>query len=371
MLRTFVIIFALVLMGSVVQAVDLDGNGYDDVTGLFVGVINPGSGSGRYVHSIPLVGSGNCGQFVATTDWASGTFFIEDRAGSIYELNADTGAVLNSYPNAGGNIHGLAWDGRYLIQNGYNQYVSYFTDKDTGATIYSQPSIGGYGNAWGVYKIQPYSDQWLWTADHSTNLISQDDYYTGASVFTIPTSNSGLVGVAFDGINLWTMQWSSSIIECHNPAGGLVTSIGAPSSNPRDGCWDGHYLWSVHWQTATAYRMDLYQEAGFYPVTGCLLPRYNQTTTGGSFTLEVTLLNHTSMTVQTQAWIQAEQVGGGISKTVAGPVNLNMAAGQFLEVNKPFGVPNNPQFKGLWNIYVSVGTYPNADHRSGVVLEVL
>jgi len=359
-MRILVLFAAVALLVPIATAAEGDG----------IGVVSPGAGSGRFVHSIPIVGSGNCGQYVATNDWASGTFFIEDWAGSIYELDATTGAVLNSYPNAGGNIHGLAWDGRYLIQNGYNQYVAYFTDKDTGATIYSQPSTGGYGIAWGKYD-SPYDDQWLWTADHTTNLISQDDYYTGASVFTFPTVNTGLVGVAFDGINLWTMQWSSDIIECHNPAGGLVTTIGAPSSNPRDGCWDGHYLWSVHWQTATAYQMDLYQEAGFYPVTGCLLPRYNQTTTGGSFTLEVTLLNHTSMTVQTQAWIQAEQVGGGISKTVVGPVNLSMAAGQFLEVDKRFSVPNKPQFKGLWDIYVRVGTFPNADHQGGVVLEVL
>jgi len=367
-MRKLILFAAFAFLVPFAFAADEDGDGYDDVTGQFVGVITPNDPTdAKYIKSIPLQGSPQCGVYVATDDWKSGTFFIEDWAGTIYELDATSGAVLNSFPNGGGNIHGLAWDGRYLIQNGYNQYVSYFTDKDTGAVIYSQPSTGGYGIAWGKCDI-PVDDQWLWTADHNTSVMSQDDYYTGASVSTF-ASGSGMVGAAYDGINVWDTLWSSSILNCYSPAGALITSIGAPYTNPRDGCWDGHFMWTVHWENVTAYQVDLYQEAGLYPVTGNLQPRYLQTTVGGSFTVEITLMNHTTASVAKQVWIQAEQVGGGVSKTVVGPVNLNVAPG-LLEVDKRFSVPNKPAFKGLWDLYVRVGQYPVAEHQGGMVLDV-
>jgi len=359
------------LLRSTAFAADKDGTGFDNTSGKFVGEVKPGDlGTALFVHSIPVPGSPQCCQFVATGDWKSGTLFVDDFGGTIFELDATTGAILNSFPNAGGNMHGLAWDGRYLIQNGYNTYTSHFTDKDTGALSYSQPSTGGYGIAWGKCET-PYDDQWLWTADHNTNLMSQDNYYTGASAFTFANAyGSGQVGSMYDGINIWDTAWSASILQCYNVSGAPITSFSAPYNNPRDGCWDGHFMWTIHWENTTAYKLDLYQEAGLYPVTGCLLPRHVSTSPGSSFTVEVSLMNHSTSTMQKQVWLQAEQVGGGISHTVAGPINVSLAAGQFLEVDRRITVPNSSAYSGLWDIYVRVGTFPNAEHQGGIVVDV-
>ncbi len=361
-------------MTSFAAAIDADGDGRDDLTLQSTGVTTPGSGLApeTVVHQIPVPDGCQSIVWVCEGSQANASLFVSSLTYyTIYELDPATGAVLNSFPSASSSgSHGLAWDGRYLIQNGYNTYMADFTDKGTGTVAYSQPSSGGYGLTWGKTDT-PHADQWLWAADHWVYSMFQDDYYTGANVFSFVCAGTNTIGAAWDGMCIWDSNWSDSTLHRYDAAtGALLNTIGAPYSNPRDICWDGHYLWTIHWENSTAYQIDLYGAEGLYPITAALNPRYIKGQRGSVIRFEVTLLNHTASTQTTQAWLVGQQQQSTNEITLAGPVNLTLAAGQMLTVNRSMMIPNAAPL-GIWDLYLRVGQYPTATHQDGIVVEVV
>jgi len=263
MWRTLPILLAFAVIAVAAVATEMDG----------VGVTVPDQGVRHLtddpIHSIPIPSGGLSIVWVCQGDQNDATLFICSMY-EIYEVDPATGTVLNQFPSAEG-IHGLAWDGRYLIQNGYNTGTMWFSDKHTGQVYYSQPSPGGYGIAWGKWD-NPWDDQWLWVTDFQDQMMYQTDYYTGGSVVSFPVV--GGIGAAWDGSHFWDSKWTTAELNRYDPnTGVLLNTISAPQGNPRDICWDGHYLWTVH-QESIAWQIDVWLNAGLYPVTQYLNPRY-------------------------------------------------------------------------------------------------
>jgi hypothetical protein len=284
----------------------------------------------------------------------------------VYEIDPATGNVLNSFPSAQ-SIHGIAWDGRYLIQNGYNTGVMMFTDKETGAVAYSQPSPGGYGIAWGKWD-NPSADQYLWISDFQDQMMYQTDYYTGLSVLSFPTN--GGIGAAWDGSHFWDSNWSNGTLQRYDPNTGMqLNQMAAAEYNPRDICWDGHYMWTVH-QSGMAHQYDVWGNAGLYPVTVYLNPRYIEKSPGDPITLNVSLMNHTEDPIETDVWFSAQRVGS--TETYDGQVyHITLCPGAYFNVFKTKYVPGCPGALGLWDLYIRCGDYPEWDVQDGVLVEVI
>lgn len=374
MLRiSIALLLSLAMVGSFAHAVDRDGDGLDDLTGKVSGISTPGAGvsPATVVHQIPVPAGCQSIVWVCTGQQSQGTLFVSSTWDlTIYELDPVTGAVLNSFPAADpSGCHGLAWDGRYLIQNGYNTFTTYFTDKDTGAVVYTQPSSGGYGLTWGKWD-GPYDDQWLWAADHTLVALFQDDYYTGANVNTFATAGANPVGAAWDGLAIWDSNWSDSTLHRYDAnTGALLDTMAAPYTNPRDLCWDGHYLWTIHWENQTAYKIDIWLGGSLYPLTQYLNPRYVKVQRGGSFRLNVTLKNHSTAPFTTQVWLDAQQRGSTSVFTVAGPVGLTLPPMGMIDTDRTMTVPAAAP-TGIWDLYLRCNGYPQWSHQDGIVVEI-
>lgn len=372
MLRTFALFMVVALVAFAAAAADMDGDGRDDMTLEVIGqsVHDPGTMTDDVVHQIPTPEGVQTIVWVCEGDQTQGTLFVCDLYNYvIYELDPGTGAILNSFPAVGGGAHGLAWDGRYLIQNEYLAYTAHFTDKDWGTVYYSQPSSGGYGITWGKWD-HPWDDQWLWAADHGAATITQDDYYTGMPVFSFPCTGS-TVGAAWDGSHVWDSNWGASTLSRYDPnTGALLNTMAAPYYNPRDLCWDGHYLWTIHWENQTAYQIDLWLNAGLYPVTQYLNPRYILTDRNEDFEINASLKNHTEQFIERDVWLEAQMIGGPAHVIVEGPVHITLPPGVFKNVFRTLHVPPMAPY-GLYDLYIRCGEqFPFWDQQDGIVVEV-
>jgi hypothetical protein len=371
MLRTFALFMVVAMVSFGAAAADLDGDGRNDMTLEVIGqsVRDPGGITDDVIHQIPTPPGCQTIVWVCEGEQNLGTLFVCDLWDYlIFELDPATGTILNSFPAVGAGAHGLAWDGRYLIQNEYGAYTAHFTDKNTGMLYYSQPSSGGYGLTWGKWW-HPWDDQWLWAADYWGVMMHQDNYYTGGSVFSFPVN--GGIGAAWDGSHIWDSNWTSSTVNRYDPnTGALLNTMAAPYTNPRDICWDGHYLWTIHWESQTAYQIDLWLNEGLYPVTQYLNPRYVLTHRNEYFEINATIKNHTDQFLWRDVWLEAQMIGGPAHVIVAGPVHIPLPPGAYRNVYRALHVPHMAPY-ALYDLYIRCGEqYPVWDQQDGIVVEV-
>ncbi|MFC2059012.1 hypothetical protein ACFLTS_05190, partial [Chloroflexota bacterium] len=147
---------------------------------------------------------------------------IDDTTNTIYMIDAGSGAVVDTFVYAAGEItmpYGLTFDGSFL-----------------------------------------------WATSRDTQMIHQIDPVTGAIIHSIPAPGQSPMGLAWDGTYLWNVDFVTKAIYQLNPAdGGVVNSHSVATMYPYGLSWDPitGTLWLAEDYTKEVLRVD--------PSTGALL----------------------------------------------------------------------------------------------------
>ncbi len=146
---------------------------------------------------------------------SGGSFFQNDYTPRAEKFSA-AGDTIRSIPAPDTNIMGIEWI------------------RDTLYVLRQAPTSAEYAN---LYKLDP--------ADGS--VLSQ---------FSLPFTGY-VLGLTFDGSNLWIVKWSpDQIVYKITTSGSFVFSFLAPSTDPRGMAWDGQYLWLGDAPSQVLYQVD-------------------------------------------------------------------------------------------------------------------
>ncbi len=176
---------------------------------------------------------------------------------------ANPPSVINVIPspNHSTYIGDIAFDGKYLWVEGYNEYFLHQISPVDGAIIKSIPTT--------VQRPHglTFDGNYLWLADADNKIIQKIDTLDGTVVLSFPTpadpNNSNPQGLAWDGNNLWhndsKFSGSSGQIDSLfqiDPTGNIINSFHHFSDGPSGLAFDGTYLWSSDNFTTKIYKID-------------------------------------------------------------------------------------------------------------------
>ncbi len=177
-------------------------------------------------------------------------------AGTIYRLDAYTGATLGSFTAPSTSLRGMTHDGGTLWVASWSNNTVYRLIPTTGNTISSFTAFVNAGRPDGL-------------AWDGTNLLISDESNkihwfdrTGKAIRSISVPASGSYNprdLGWDGTHVWAGYQSTGRIRRHNPTNGsVVLDIPSPSGAFQQGLeWGDWYLWTGGGTNATIYQIDI------------------------------------------------------------------------------------------------------------------
>ncbi len=181
-------------------------------------------------------------------------------APSIMKGSGGPPVILHVIPSQVQFTEDIAWDGKHIWVQGYNNFQLLQLSTVDGSIIKTIPTSiqRPYGLAFG--------DNALWVADTDNHMIQQVDTATGNVLSTFPTpaqfGSSYPTGLAWDGSQLWHndamatngnpndstyyLTTAGQILQHYHAYGTYVTGL----------AWDGQYLWSNDNPSQLIYKID-------------------------------------------------------------------------------------------------------------------
>ena len=177
-------------------------------------------------------------------------------AGTIYQVDAYTGATLTSFQAPATGLRGMTHDGATLwVANWHNNTVYQLNDT-TGQLLNSFQAFVGTGRPDGL----AWDGAFLLISDET----NQIHWFTpsGTQVRTISVPAIGSFNprdLGWDGTTVWAGYQSAAKIRQHDPiTGAVLTDIPAPSGSFQQGLeWADWYLWSTGGANASVYQIDI------------------------------------------------------------------------------------------------------------------
>jgi len=347
---TFVFAFSGLIFS---QVIDQDCDGLDDVTGQVlaepISSCNPMADGPIWTISLGALGiegvnssTWECDGVTPAANGATGFLWVGDSWNDrVYKIDTLVPAILISHQLTV-SPDGLGWDGRNLLVHDSGGTV-YLVDPISGAVVGNVPSVCGWphGISWKA-DLSPASDQYMWEPDFNGGFVNQVIYFTNTTVFSFPDGGS-VIGSLTDGYRTWTSDFGISSYLQYDIATGAnlaALNVGAVNSNPRDGTWDGHYLWDITWQNGSwAWQWDLYNEIGMYEVTVCPNSKYQKVRPCDFVRIYIAFKNHTAAGQRVNAQLDIFNCSGNLVYK-KGPVSLSLAAGQIFNYVFSLHVPS-------------------------------
>ncbi|MHC4814123.1 MAG: glutaminyl-peptide cyclotransferase [Planctomycetota bacterium] len=177
-------------------------------------------------------------------------------AGTIYRLDAYTGAVLGNFKAPSTSLRGMTHDGGFLWVASWSNNTVYRLIDVTGQSISSFQAFVNTGRPDGL-------------AWDGKNLLISDERnkihwfnQSGTSIRSINVPASGAFNprdLGWDGTHVWAGYQSSGRIRRHNPTtGAVVLDIPSPSGAFQQGLeWADWYLWVGGGRNAKIYQIDI------------------------------------------------------------------------------------------------------------------
>lgn len=182
------------------------------------------------------------------------------KKGSSYR-SISSGTIINAFPSPTTGVGDLAFDGKDLWVQGYNEFVLFKISPLDGTVLKTIPTI----------SLRPYGltfdGQHLWLTDNSNLVIQKIDTSNGNVLVSFPTpadqSQSYPFGLAWDGSNLWHSDIKNPVgtgsldslfhLETN---GNIINAYDHFLDQPSGLAFDGTYLWSSDNATDKIYKID-------------------------------------------------------------------------------------------------------------------
>jgi glutamine cyclotransferase len=192
--------------------------------------------------------------------YARGTLWIAaglgTGAGTIYQVDAYTGAQLLSFTAPAQGLRGLTHDGATLWVSSWNNNTVYQLNDITGQLLNSFQAFVGTGHPDGL----------AW--DGNSLLISDETNQihwftpTGTPIRSIAVPASGAFNprdLGWDGTNVWAGYQTSARIRKHDAGtGAVLVDLPSPSGGFQQGLeWADWHLWTSGGTNATVYQIDV------------------------------------------------------------------------------------------------------------------
>ncbi len=169
--------------------------------------------------------------------------------------------IISVIPSPTSTPCDIAFDGKYLWIEGFNELQIYQISPINGSIIKTIPS-----NVHRPYGLT-FDGTYLWLADTDNKIIQQIDTSNGNVIQFFPTpaisSSSYPGGLAWDGQNLWhndAMELNFNPNDSTykvNTSGQIIQSYHAFGKSAIGLTWDGQYLWSSNNKTNEIYKIDV------------------------------------------------------------------------------------------------------------------
>lgn len=185
--------------------------------------------------------------------WDGKNLWIADRdLESIYAIDPETGAKVDSVKCPAFFPTGLAYGGGYLWVSDYFQEEIYKLDLKDGKVknILSAPSSQTFGLQW--------QDGFVWAVDQSNGSIVKLETEDGTPITSFKAPSSSPLGLAFDGTYFWISDRYRDCIYMVEPSQGwVVASLASPGAYPWGLAYDGNYLWTVDYEKDSLYAINI------------------------------------------------------------------------------------------------------------------
>ncbi|MEI7578510.1 MAG: YncE family protein [bacterium] len=149
------------------------------------------------------------------------------------DINKNIILGVYNYNNFAGTA--LAYDGRYIWASASNNNI-YKIDPETVAIV---ATVNNPGHGWGYAT---FDGKYLWSIDGIGTVTKLDiDTNTIAGYFYV---GNGLLGIAYDGTNIWVANGSTyTYSKIDSKSGAVLADIPANASWPLGMTFDGTYVW--------------------------------------------------------------------------------------------------------------------------------
>jgi YVTN family beta-propeller protein len=127
--------------------------------------------------------------------------------GSVTKLSK-IGAVLGTFSTNGTTARAIAANGEFIYVSNFSSGEIVKLRKTDGALVNSlQPGVGAHGIL--------YEGHQIWTMNNEGKILrfnTDDDSLLSATVVTVGTVNNGPFSVGFDGVRVWSVNWSENTV---------------------------------------------------------------------------------------------------------------------------------------------------------------
>ncbi len=171
--------------------------------------------------------------------------------GSVTKVDADTGAIVGTYPTGGTNTGAIVYDGTYIwaINNGTNTVSKLVAA--TGAPAQGSPlSIATSPSA------LVFDGNSVWVSDFTGSKVVDIDPLTNVATNVAVPGGSQPNGMVFDGTHVWVALTGSNSVVSIDPATRSVGSPAAIGVPPLQLVFDGTYLWASGGSGSTVVKLD-------------------------------------------------------------------------------------------------------------------
>ncbi len=160
--------------------------------------------------------------------------------GPLTEIDASTGAVVQTIDDAGVGDYGVSSDGTHVWVTSSNSVTE--LDASTGAVVQTIFNPGGNGDGF-LYGVSSDGTH-VWVTDEVGNTVTELDASTGAVVQTIAVGDTPYA-VSSDGTHVWVANHgSNTVTELDASTGALVRNIRV-GPTPYALSSDGTHVWVV------------------------------------------------------------------------------------------------------------------------------
>jgi hypothetical protein len=163
--------------------------------------------------------------------------WVSDRIGNIYQVQASTGKLSGPWTGAGTDVGLLTALGKIWVADNSSPGKLYMIDPTTAPGAASLV-VGGLGNApLGI----AFDGLDIWTANFGGS-VSKIDPVAKTVLFTVSTGFSQLFGILFDGANIWVTDNAAGTLLKLDSSGVILQTV-TVGTNPTSPVFDGTNIW--------------------------------------------------------------------------------------------------------------------------------
>jgi len=182
-------------------------------------------------------------------------YCVDRRSDQIYQVDPESGSVLDSLVAPGWVPRGLTFDGTRIWCVDAEAELIFAVNPTTRIverTIYC-PVSRPNGLAWdGTY---------LWVCDDGDNILHQISPEDGTTISSVPAPSSHPCGLTFDGTYLWVSDRYKDMIYMITPdRGEVIVCLESPGAHPWGLAWHDGHLWNVDYQEDLIYQLSCHDD---------------------------------------------------------------------------------------------------------------